>query len=94
MPAAAETIPELFQSAAAAVPGQPWLFAGDTELTYAQAHERIGRAGAALADLGVGRGDLVFATTRNTPEYLLTWLATTSLGAIFVPARASRGGRS
>ena len=40
-----------------------------------EARERTGRAAAALADLGAGRGDLVLATMRSTPDYLFTWLA-------------------
>ena len=80
------TIPQLFDDAAAAEPGKTWLLHEDAELTYEQARERIGRAASALAELGIGRGDLVLATARNSPPYLLTWLAAMYLGAIFVPA--------
>ncbi len=82
----ARTIPELFEAAVADAGDKPWLFAEDAAFTYAEAHARIGRAAAALAALGVGRGDLVLATARNRPEFLFTWLAAVHLGAIFVPA--------
>ena len=52
--AVGETIPELFEAAAAAVPEQPWLVTDAGEFTYAQARERIRRAAAALAERGVG----------------------------------------
>src|SRR6476469_4249793 len=79
-----ETIPELFDAAVAAVPGKVWLVAGDESFTYADARERIGRAVAALAALGIGRGDLVLATMRSTPDYLFTWLAAAYTGSILV----------
>jgi crotonobetaine/carnitine-CoA ligase len=78
------TIPELFEAAAAEVPDKPWLFHEDEAFTYADARDRIGRAAAALAELGVGSGDLVLATARNRPEYLFTWLAAMYVGAIHV----------
>jgi crotonobetaine/carnitine-CoA ligase len=79
-----ETIPELFDAAVAAVPDKVWLVAGDESFTYAEARARIGRAAAALAALGIGRGDLVLATMRSTPDYLFTWLASAYAGSILV----------
>jgi crotonobetaine/carnitine-CoA ligase len=80
------TIPNLFDAAVEAAPDKTWLLHGDGELTYEQAHARIGAAAAGLADLGVAQGDLVLATMRNTPDHLFTWLALMRLGAILVPA--------
>jgi carnitine-CoA ligase len=80
----AATIPELFDGAVAEAPTRIWLRHEDAELSYAQAHARIGGAAAALADRGVGRGDRVLSTARNTPDYLLAWIATMYLGAIHV----------
>ena len=37
-----------------------------------------------FAESGVTRGDLVVLTARNTPPYLLCWLALTSMGAVAV----------
>jgi crotonobetaine/carnitine-CoA ligase len=79
------TIPELFDAAAEAVPDEDWLFWEDERYTYAEAAARVGATAAALADAGIGHGDLVLATARNEPAYLFTWLAVTRLGAIFVP---------
>jgi len=82
---AANTIPELFDGAVAASPDKDWLLWEDERFTYAQAAERIGSVAAALADAGIGKGDLVLATARNDPAYLFTWLAVARLSAIFVP---------
>jgi crotonobetaine/carnitine-CoA ligase len=80
-----ETIPELLEAAAEAVPDRPWLVTDDAEYTYAQAREAVLRAAGALAGAGVGRGDLVLTVMHNTPGHLLTWLAGAYLGAIGVP---------
>ena len=80
------TIPDLFDSAVDEVPGKTWLLHEDRELTYEQAQALSAAAAARLAELGAGHGDPVLATMRNTPEYLLTWLAVMRLGGILVPA--------
>jgi carnitine-CoA ligase len=81
-----QTIPELFDEAVAAVPDKVWLVAGDESFTYAEARDRIGRAAAALGAAGLGPGDLVLATMRNTPDCLFTWLASAYAGTILVTA--------
>jgi crotonobetaine/carnitine-CoA ligase len=81
-----QTIPELFDAAAAEVPEKTWLVAGDDAYTYAGARERIGRAAAALHERGIGHGDLVLATMRSTPDYLFLWLASAYAGSILVTA--------
>jgi carnitine-CoA ligase len=82
---AAMTIPQLFDGAVAAVPDKEWLFWEQERYTYGQAAARVGGIASALAEAGIGHGDLVLATARNEPAYLFTWLAVTRLGAIFVP---------
>jgi len=80
------TIPELVDAAVSEVPDKEWLLYGDLTYTYRAARLQAGRAASALAELGVGRGDLVLATASNRPEYLFLWLAVMYLGGIFVPA--------
>ena len=83
---AANTIPELFDRAVARRPGKDWLLYEDERYTYAEAAERVAAIAAALAGLGIGRGDLVLATPRNEPAYLFAWLAVVRLGAVIVTA--------
>ncbi len=80
------TIPELFDAAVEADPAKPWLLYEDRTFTYEQAHSRIQRAASAIEALGVRPGELVLATTRNSPEYLFAWLAVMYVGATLVPA--------
>src|SRR5205823_2893602 len=65
-----------------AEPDKAWLVAGEDEYTYAEALDQVERAAGALRAGGVGRHDRVLVTSRNTPVYLFTWLATMEVGAV------------
>jgi acetoacetyl-CoA synthetase len=54
-----------------------------TELTYGRLREQVAAARAALAALGVGKGDRVVALAPNCPQTLVAFLAAASLGAIW-----------
>jgi crotonobetaine/carnitine-CoA ligase len=86
-----DTIPDLLDEAAADAPSRVWLRTDDRAYTFSEAHGLVGRASAALAATGVGHGDRVLLTARNTPEYLFAWLATASLGAIVVAVNPTAG---
>ncbi len=79
------TIPALVRGAVDAAGDQPWLVTDDVEYTYAQAQARVERGASGLRAVGVGVGDRVLVTARNTPDYLLSWLALMEVGAIQVP---------
>ncbi|MGH8983238.1 MAG: AMP-binding protein [Acidimicrobiia bacterium] len=79
------TIPVFFRRAVDEVPDETWLLAGDDAMTYAQAQARIDRAASGLRAASVGRHDRVLVTAKNTPEYLLSWLAIMEVGAVQVP---------
>src|SRR5438270_9944088 len=78
------TIPILFRAAVEDAGDRTWLLAGDDTYTYGEALDRVLRAAAALRAAGVGKGDRVLVTTRNTAEYLFTWLALMEVGAVQV----------
>ncbi|GAA1019934.1 ATP-dependent acyl-CoA ligase [Acrocarpospora pleiomorpha] len=65
-------------------PGGVWLRTDAGTLTFEAAAGQVAGTAAALRAAGIGRGDLVLVTGRNTPPYLLCWLALTSMGAIAV----------
>ncbi len=90
-PPVPDTIPDLLDEAVADAPSKVWLRTDGRTFTYAEAHDLIRRAASALAAMGVGRGDLVLAPARNTPEYLFAWLATASIGAIIVAVNPQAG---
>ncbi len=79
------TIPEFIRAAVDDAGAKSWLHTHDGELTYAQMLARVERAASALRSLGVGRGDRVLTTPRNTADYLLSWFALMDVGAIQVP---------
>ena len=53
------------------------------ELTWGELNQRVATAAEGLRALGVGRGDRVVAYLPNSPEALVAFLATASLGAIW-----------
>ncbi len=58
---------------------------GSVRLTYAQFGERCDRGSAALARLGVGKGDRVATIAPNTHQHLEQFYAVPQLGAVIVP---------
>jgi carnitine-CoA ligase len=79
------TIPGMLANAAERDGDRVWLQTDEGQLSFAAAASQVGRAAARLRDAGVSAGDRVVITARNTPPYLLTWLAVCSLGAVAVP---------
>ncbi|MBD3222917.1 AMP-binding protein, partial [bacterium] len=53
------------------------------ELSWDGLHREVARCAAALAGLGVGRGDRVAGLLPNGPEAVIAMLATASLGAVW-----------
>lgn len=79
------TIPTLFRQAVDDVPDRPWLTAGDTTLSFADAQDRIERGAAWLRAHGVGPGSIVMVTARNVAPYLLAWFSIMEAGATQLP---------
>jgi acyl-CoA synthetase (AMP-forming)/AMP-acid ligase II len=67
------------------IPDQEIVVFGDRRQTYRETTIRVQRLAAALADLGVARGDRVAVLDTNSSRYLETYFATSMLGAVFVP---------
>jgi crotonobetaine/carnitine-CoA ligase len=78
------TIPRLLAAAADRDATGTWLRSDAGSLTFAGTAAAAALTAQALADAGVRPGDRVIVTARNTPPYLITWLALASLGAITV----------
>jgi len=79
------TIPNLFRHAVEEAPDKVWLLADTGALTFSEALDRIERGASWCRAAGVEPGDRVLVTARNTPDYLLSWLALMEVGAIQVP---------
>src|SRR3954467_4800463 len=65
-----------------------YLVDGDRRISYADHHAAVGRVAAWLAEQGVGKGDRVALLGRNSIEWVVTFWATVSLGAIAVGLNA------
>jgi crotonobetaine/carnitine-CoA ligase len=78
------TIPRLLADAADRDGDGIWLRSDSGSLTFGGAAAAAGITADALGVAGVRRGDLVMMTARNTPPYLICWLALAALGAVTV----------
>ncbi|MDQ4006361.1 MAG: long-chain fatty acid--CoA ligase [Actinomycetota bacterium] len=76
---------DLIPSAAADRAGKVVLVAGEREITYAELDDRVGRAAAALASLGVRKGDRVALLLGNVPEFVEALHGAWRLGAAVAP---------
>ncbi len=65
--------------------GREAVIDGDVRLTYGQFGERCDRWSAALAGLGVGKGDRVATIAPNTHQHLEQFYAIPQRGAVIVP---------
>jgi fatty-acyl-CoA synthase len=66
-------------------PRQEALVCGSVRLTYGQLQERVDRAAAGLARLGVGKGDRVVLLLPPGPEFVAFFFAAAERGAVVVP---------
>jgi len=84
-PGPVRTIPELLHSRAAVVPQQPAVEFEARAWTYAQLAAGSAALAQRLAAMGVQAGDRVAHVEANSDIAVLLFLASVSLGAIFVP---------
>jgi long-chain acyl-CoA synthetase len=75
---------ELVNIAANIMPDKPALDLYGTQLTFWQVRGQVMRMANALAGLGVKKGDRVAVHLPNSPQYVVAYYATMSLGAIVV----------
>ncbi|HEX2779182.1 MAG TPA: AMP-binding protein, partial [Gemmatimonadaceae bacterium] len=79
------TLDHVFATRADAHPERIMLVAGGRTWTYGQVQARATALAAALAELGIGMGDRVAINLPNWPEWIITLLAASRLGATIVP---------
>src|ERR1035438_707375 len=63
---------------------------GRREWSFGQLSERSARLAGALAERGVGRGDVVMTLIGNRPEWVLTMVACFRIGAVALPCTEQR----
>ena len=79
------TIPQVLARIADQFSEHDALITPDRRLTFAELHDEVRRAAAALVDLGVGPGDRVAIWSPNTWHWVVACLATTYAGGVLVP---------
>lgn len=67
---------------AAERPDAPALVTGGNPITYAELDRRVGRLAQGLTQLGLGKGDIVAVQLPNVPEFVISYLALASIGAV------------
>lgn len=78
-------IPQLWRQRAGQHPDKTWLYFQDQQISYGRMYSRINQVASSLGRLGVGAGDYFALMHTNAPEFLYTWFALNSLGAVAVP---------
>ena len=79
------SVPELFDQAADKYSSKTALIFYGKKISYGKLKELANRFAAALADLGVGRGDTVALCVLNCPQYVIAYFATLKVGAKITP---------
>ena len=80
----AVTVPQLLEDAARRFPRAACLLYADNQLNYAQTNQLVNRLAAALAGLGVKKGDRIGLLLPNLPSFVLAYFAILKLGGIVV----------
>jgi fatty-acyl-CoA synthase len=79
------SVAEVIEIQATENPDGIFLIYNDRRLTFAQVDARATALAAALAELGVAKGDRVAIDLPNWPEFVLSMFAAAKLGAVIVP---------
>lgn len=79
------TIGQVLADRAAQLPDKIALAARDQRLTFRELNTLVDALAAALASLGVQRGDTVALWMTNTPTWIAVWFACARLGAVLAP---------
>jgi long-chain acyl-CoA synthetase len=82
------TLPELLSLSARRYPDKACFTVYEPErwsLTYSEALAKVEGAARKLRSLGVGRGDKVAVTGKNSPEWAVAYFAVLTAGAVVVP---------
>jgi long-chain acyl-CoA synthetase len=80
-----KSVPDLFDDAAATYSGKDALIFYGKKISYGELRQLVDKFAAALADLGVSKGDTVALHLLNCPQYVIAYFAALKLGAVVTP---------
>ena len=78
-------VSELFERACKLFPDKEAIYDRSRRMTYRELHDESFALSAALADLGIKKGDRIACCLPNWHEFIVVYLAAAHLGAIMVP---------
>ena len=88
-----DTLAKWLERHAKTTPDAPAVRQGDMTITYGELAKKVANLAGALATLGIAKGEVVSVQLPNVPEFLIAYLAITSLGAVMstihMPYRAA-----
>src|SRR5262249_39675638 len=76
---------ELLEKTAANDAGRIALVWRDGQMSYAELVERVQRTAGGLRARGIDRGQIAALVLGNTPDFVITFFAATSIGAVVLP---------
>lgn len=83
------SLPHMFRASVDRSPDRLALICDDVRWSFRELAHLVGKTASSLRALwGVKKGDRVAVALNNCPEFVILYLAATSLGAIFVPLNA------
>lgn len=81
----AVTLPALIREVAASFGDREFLIAGKRRLSYRAVERESARLALGMLASGIGKGSRVGLLAPNGPEWILTWLAASRIGALVIP---------
>ncbi len=79
------TTPQFIAHLASAFRDNPLILLGDKRITYGEAAAASERLARGLLASGVGKGTRVALMMPNGPDWVISWLAITRIGAVMIP---------
>ena len=86
------TVPDLLARAVAAAADEPFMLTAEGTTTYSELDTAVREIAAGLRAAGVARSDRVVTLLANSPDAVAVWLATLTLGAVYVPINTAYRG--
>lgn len=80
-----QTFGKQFEETAGRYPENEIMVWGDRRITFREAKEEVDRLAKGMLRLGVKKGDKIAVWLPNMPEFLLTWIASSKIGAPLIP---------
>jgi len=90
-PSTTSSLAEAGVRAATCWADRPALTSGGETSTYRELHQQIARLAGGLGSLGIGEGSRLAIMIPNSPEFILTYMAASHVGATVVPVPSLLG---